>query len=1109
MIKEFFLKILNGVDRQQAEFSLSSKDKKLETLKEENAKLHVLLDQVKNELKNNTSSFEQEKDQLCEDNLSLQKELRSKDDLIEQLSEAKISYIKESNHYKHELEVIKKSTKQRIDSCAQTITKLRNTINSASEDFDKYKKQHNSLEESLRREKDDLLINLSKADNLAATAINEKNLTVNETKKLKKELEVEKEVAKRNVDSCNQTIAELREEVKTLKSELKSSCSEIKSKKDLLAEKKNEIQVLKDRIDTILSDYEELKHKLDEVRNSISGTDTVNTNPDKEVKHLENEANHEVKVGKQDNKDNKSNEPIGPNTGTSHIFGSHNIHSNTEEKGTLPSINDAKNNAQYASIKAVLDVNHNYQLIWSKNFFKQDVRTISLVSRDLEIADQLGKEYFVCACCGTPVKISKRTNVQGSESLFFTHCDHNVKCKWRTVKDSNLDISTDSQKIYSYTPLTIADKVLINSFNKDKETIYEALNSKESEKIGITDVNKDCFINSSIEHLHRRKADLYCKFHEYDLAIELQTGEDYNPKIVNKDIFYRLNKCFVLWIFGAGESGYSYLLRHVIQNTLFANKGNVFMFDEDARKATSESHILTLKFNYIEENGEWHYKNNENGILVNLDDLKFDDLNNFKPYIVDNPINRNDLKDETNNQLKEYIEEIWNRQTSELDVTSDDLVNDVNAISPSGKQLKDTIQPKERTESNPNRYTLPYGIELLHEDDKLYFENDDSLSFSITANQTVTIDNLNSDFEMVSIKDNRSVIRTFYVEKNDGVYYLDKDECVYHNFKDKTEERVCYCQSFRIDKYGRVISRHINSGKFGLTSLDGTFILGHVYSAIEEWTPLIYRVKNAKGLWGLRDVKGKIVQQCIFNTIDDIQGKITSATIIDGSSTLIFSLTTVGEVVEKETFNNYLERQNDKESNDTKYIKSFNELDVDYQSGKTYIGIVMEKEGRYYKVKLSDNRITYIPRNQVLSKVKHAMHARIEILKNSYDPQRKLTNWNVIGAVTEKSHKNNLWDEFAKERNKKKNKEIEPDYNQYIGRIFEFQIVGSTSTGDYKLIPNDGTKIEGILNRQDADRRYFNGDIVRAKVVKHLYSWCYQLEERRTSSIDINRLVSI
>lgn len=1104
MIKKFFLKILNGVDRIQAESALSSKDREIDAAKNNNALLKDLLDKTKEELNHKILSLESDKELLRKDKQSLQSELTSKNDLIKRFNDDKASIIKELNHYKHELDVTKKTTKQRIDSCAHTITELRNKINSENDEFSKFKEQSKILEGSLKKENEELLSILNKANSQVSSAINEKNLAVNESKRLKDELEKEKELAKKNVDSSNQTISELRAELESLKKELEESRKETKDKQNLIISKDKDISILNERIKGLSHEKEELQQKLRATSNEIKNT----SKPNNEGNNNVNQTNAPTKDNAHENTTSKSLESAETRKSANHVFGSQKMSSSSNDTRELPSINGAQNKAQYASIKAVLDVNHNYQLIWSKNFFNQDAKIVSQVSRDLEIAAQLGKEYFVCACCGTPVKISKRTNTQGSESLFFTHCNHDVKCKWRTVKASSNDFSVDeSQKLDAYTPLTIADRVMINSFNKDKETIYEALCSKESEEAGITDVNKNCFINSSIEHLRKRKADLYCKFHGYDLAIELQTGEDYNPKIVNKDIFYRLNKCFVLWIFGAGEKGYSYLLRHVIQNTLFANKGNVFMFDDDARKTTAENHVLTLKFNFVDNDGEWHYKNKENGILVNLNDLKFDDLNTFKPYIVDNSANKDGANEETNDQLKEYVEEIWNRQTDELDVSEDDLIDGGNTISPNGKQLLSTIKHKEITDSDFNRYSLPFGIDLLRKDDKLYFENDKSLSFDITEKQSVSIETLNNNFEIVLTIEEGSVIRKIYVQKEEGVYYLDKDECVFHCFKDGKEERVCYCKSFRIDKYGNVISQNVNSGKYGIMSLDGSILLGHVYNEIKEWTPLIYRVKNTKGLWGLRNIKGKIIQPCVFNSIDDIKADYTSATIIDGSSTLMFTLTSEGEVIEKEEYDNYLSKFNNSESNEGKYSKIFNELDTDYQSGIPYIGVVMDKEGKYYKVKLADNRVTYILRNQVLSKVKHAMHVKIEIQKNSYDQQRKLTNWDIIGVVTEKVQKNNLWDEFAKARRKKENKGVVPNYQKYIGRIFEFQIVGSTNYGDYKLIPSDGTKIEGLLNRHDADRRYFNGDVVRAKVVRHLYSWCYQVEEKRSTSIDFNQFI--
>ena len=282
------------------------------------------------------------------------------------------------------------------------------------------------------------------------------------------------------------------------------------------------------------------------------------------------------------------------------------------------------------NIKAVIDLERNDEFIKADEFFSRGDEEISKVSRHLEMCAQLGKASMICACCYTPVKISKRTTSKG-EGLFFTHCNHQVNCQWRPVH-ANGDPSFSE---VSYTPLNMAQQAKVNAFNKDREIISNALTSDTSKSLGIN-AEIDVFPVNNIPHVSKRKTDFFCTLNnEVKLAINLQTSADYNSDIVSKDIFYKLNGYFILWVFGVGEENYDYLNWLVYKNTLYANKRNVFIFDKEAREVTKKNSTLVLKCNYLDPDEKWHYRQDttgNNGVLINLGDLHYDDMETYRPY---------------------------------------------------------------------------------------------------------------------------------------------------------------------------------------------------------------------------------------------------------------------------------------------------------------------------------------------------------------------------------------------------------------------------------------------------------------------------------------------
>ena len=291
-----------------------------------------------------------------------------------------------------------------------------------------------------------------------------------------------------------------------------------------------------------------------------------------------------------------------------------------DEDVDLPVI---ENNTGYVkrSILQVIDVEHEEEeLIDADEFFSRSPEEIANVARMLAEAAESGREAYICACCKTPVKISKR-DFGSREVLFFSHCTHGVACVY---KQEHGLLSKPRYEYVEGEPYDVKAR-----YREIKRLIVESLTSGRSRAMGITDVEADKKIRSQHKFMYNRTAGVYAKFGDKDLVIELQTKDVYMNTVVEKDMFYRLNNHHVIWVFGADDGGgYDFINKHVPKNIMFANKRNVFILDKQAIEACEKRMELVLKCNYLDPDGCWHYRMEKQGIngrLVTLDKLSFDE----------------------------------------------------------------------------------------------------------------------------------------------------------------------------------------------------------------------------------------------------------------------------------------------------------------------------------------------------------------------------------------------------------------------------------------------------------------------------------------------------
>lgn len=811
---------------------------------------------------------------------------------------------------------------------------------------------------------------LEEAKKIANKFESEKRAIENDSKARLQEITDKLNEANETIKCKNEKIDQVCSELEKVKEENKTLLHSQESKKRTIDEKKSKSEAETDDEDA------ELKYtqgKLQQLIRELSETRKELNDAKKKIKQKE-QTQEQQKLA-DNNKDKQQTISPKPapveekSSTTANGTGSQKIEDDKKFSKLIPDLKfsaAASNSSKdlpspetiyrptIRNIKAVIDLERNDEFIKADEFFSRSDEEISKVSRHLEMCAQLGKASMICACCHTPVKISKRTTSKG-EGLFFTHCNHQVDCQWRPVHASGEPSSSEDP----YTPLNMAQQAKVNAFKRDKEIISNALTSDRSKRLGIN-AEIDVYPVNNISHISKRRTDFFCTFRNgVKLAINLQTSDDYNSEIVSKDIFYKLNDYFILWVFGAGEENYDYLNWLVYKNTLYANKRNVFIFDKDAREATQREGTLVLKCNYLDPDNNWHYRQKvtgNNGIPVTLDCLNYDDKNTFRPYYHNANIEyfktysdeealaKNEQ--ENREQLQKDVEKNWkleqeyvSKESNEAEEQPTDKINSTRAIPQ--KEIEDKTQVNEANKKDI--------VASKYEEDRK-----PSIDSKTVYDELVELKDGFAKFKQNGkwgiLKDGAVIIDPYYDEIGSfrnrfiGIYDGIISKIVHPDYGDKTEELEYHYRS-------TVKAKYVNENdKKWLFEING-------------------ENNNAKGFVSRRSLnelqKGKSYNLSILSIVYSSE-----------NPHLI-----LGVISEK-----LLNRPYD-----------HTDKSDDFKMNETYEGTIVKRNKNKYYVALDSGKKTYFTRssleaNQVIN-VKHG--DKVELTKKRFDVDIEKTIWEV------------------------------------------------------------------------------------------------------------------
>ena len=507
-----------------------------------------------------------------------------------------------------------------------------------------------SRENSLKKDKESLSekIMLMKEDN--TNLQNENQNLKNHIDKLQDLIQQQKDELKKTEDN-NSTIRQLNETLDKTQKEnvgLKTSLDEAKKEIESLKEQSqtsstlvedgrddealDEIENLKRQYASLQELYEHAKEEnkkqnariskqestIENLKKTNSEQEETIESQSKEIARIQKELQSpgtDIIPNESEEKDLVDELPPISVTSDSTII----IENPVTSKDSVPSIDPTKR-----TIDTVIDLENDKE-IFAKQFFSQPESLIFKKRTELEKAIYLHRPLYVCKYCAQMVKISGRKTERGM-ARFFSHLRDSDDCDYKTTTGR-------TRREINREKFARCNEGERHKFLKAEIAKYLEMTN------GVTDVRTENTVKGNHPILRWRRPDVIANYRGQEVVFELQLSTTFVSVIAERDLFYRLNQIYIIWISNFDEQGeHVDLTNMMVKDIYYNNRMNLFIFDLDAQRKSEELGELVLKCNWLNSDGNWQYSNGNTsdklgGKYIRLSDLTFDKT--FKPYYVD------------------------------------------------------------------------------------------------------------------------------------------------------------------------------------------------------------------------------------------------------------------------------------------------------------------------------------------------------------------------------------------------------------------------------------------------------------------------------------------
>lgn len=302
---------------------------------------------------------------------------------------------------------------------------------------------------------------------------------------------------------------------------------------------------------------------------------------------------------------------------------------------------------------------------------------------------------------------------------------------------------------------------------------------------------------------------------------------------MDKERFFKLNKMQIIWLFGSdSQVAYDYMRKVNYKNTIFYSHRNVFVFDREAQKESEAQNLLLFKCNWLDADGEWHFKtgkDHKNGLLVKVTDLKYDD-SDFKPYYY--------------KPSGELVSQISDTEQSPKHDNADEVPKEKETEKIHSQEFRKALARMKdeglKAEVFLDKVTNLWGFKFKS-------------TVLIQPVFTVEPENIGWGFYQVQQGENLGVVDCYGQKVIAWNGHLKGDK-------------------IKLEPYSRFI--FTKSGRKGVVDMEGKILLEPIHHEVKTWSKKNYRVSNGKH-WALWSIKDTQTTDFKYDRIDAFRGGLT------------------------------------------------------------------------------------------------------------------------------------------------------------------------------------------------------------------------------------------
>ena len=250
---------------------------------------------------------------------------------------------------------------------------------------------------------------------------------------------------------------------------------------------------------------------------------------------------------------------------------------------------------------------------------EQDFTGLRRLATESRVKNEPDDQAFLrCPVCRTPLWLTRRSHGAGAGNRFFKHA-REAQCPWYRPSD--------------YT----AEQILALRFHGQREGLLH----KELKRVVIDALNADPEVSDVVSEVTNwgevlkgqwKRPDVRCRWRGKTVVFELQLSYTFISEVVKRDVFYKAENIFVIWVFREADEKFAF-----VKDEKYFNKLNLFLLDESAKAECLARDRLVLTCQYTVpsfQTDSGRIETTTNTQHVQLADLTYPE-DTFRPYFYD------------------------------------------------------------------------------------------------------------------------------------------------------------------------------------------------------------------------------------------------------------------------------------------------------------------------------------------------------------------------------------------------------------------------------------------------------------------------------------------